>query len=120
MDGFRPCRNRRLHDVLSSALPETNRRRTDYADWSDIEKPRARTAAARALKRIYGCELEIRQIVGLSTLDGGFGGLRFGRKTGVGPVGGEAAEQMGALQRACRRAVGRRRAHDESCERTVF
>src|SRR5438093_13341286 len=120
MDRFASCRNRRVHDVLSPALPEANGRRTDHADWSETKKTKARTATARALRPIYVCELKTRSVVRISDYDHGLVRLRFNQKTGMGAFRGETTEQVGALQRLCRSALGKRRTDDDFAERAAL
>src|SRR5207244_11879482 len=110
MDRFASCRNRRVHDVLSPALPEANGRRTDHADWSAPKKTKARTATARALRPIYVCALKTRSVVRISDYDDGLAGLRFNQKTGMGAFRRETTEQVGAQRRLGRGAVRARRA----------
>src|SRR5260370_837500 len=120
MDRFPPCRNRRVHDVLSPALPEANGRRTDHADRSETAEAGARTAPGCALNKSYGCELKIRSVVRISDYDHGLVRLRFKQKTGMGAFRGETTEQVGALQRLCRSALGKRRADDDFAERAAL
>src|SRR5438876_127801 len=120
MDRFPPCRNRRVHDVLSPALPEANRRRTDHADRSETAEAGARTASGCGLNKFYGCELKIRSVVRISDYDHGLVRLRFKHKTGMGAFRGDTTEQVGALQRLCRSASGKRRADDDFAERAAL
>ena len=45
MDRFAHRCNRRVHDVLSAAVPKTNRRRTDYGVGSDSRDKRYKTGS---------------------------------------------------------------------------
>src|SRR6185312_15159107 len=45
MDRFAARCNRRVHDVLSAAVPKTNRRRTDYGVGSDSRDKRYKTGS---------------------------------------------------------------------------
>src|SRR6266852_1036471 len=117
MDRFPPCRNRRVHDVLSPALPEANGRRTDHADRSETAEAGARTASGCALNKFYGCELKIRSVVRISDYDHGLVRLRFKQKTGMGAFRGETTEQVWVIDRVCRGALGLRLPDDRWVER---
>src|SRR5207253_10732500 len=106
MDRFAPCRNRRVHDVLSPAIPEANRRRTDHADRSESAEAGARTASGCALNKCYGCELKIRSVVRISDYDHGLVRLRFKQNTGMGACRGDTTEHVGALHLLCRSMMG--------------
>src|SRR5260370_16652753 len=112
MDRFPPCRNRRVHDVLSPALPEANGRRTDHADRSETAEVGARTASGCALSKSYGCELKIRPVVRISDYDHGLVRLRFKQKTGMGAFRGETTEQARPLHRLCRSPLAHARPAD--------
>src|SRR5438309_4889253 len=98
MDRLTPCCRRRVHDVLSSALSETNRGRTDHADGSETGEGSARSASGRALSQIYDRAFKIRQVDWILRYDRGPDWLCFRQKTGLGWLRRKTTEQEGTLQ----------------------